>query len=179
MAEIIKTYMQSVGALRFIGKKYDNANRTNGTFRVKAKWNEWFENGWFDTIKRQMNESHVDNCAYIGLLQNEPGSPFRYWIGMFTPEKTEVPTGFEYVDFPKSELGVCRVHGKADDVYMNEGISILEQCYDKLKEEGMNHVHDKFDICWAFERYACPHFPIPDEKGNGVFEVCLFMKFHY
>jgi predicted transcriptional regulator YdeE len=179
MVEIIKVYKQTVGALRFIGKKYDNANRTNGTFGIKSKWNEWFENGWFENIKKQTNSSSENNNAYIGLLHNEPEKPFKYWIGIFAPEGTEVPNGFDYVDFPKSDLGICRVRGKADDVYMNEGISIIEQCNAKLKEKRMNHVHDKFNACWAFERYDYPHFPKQDEKGNGILEICLFMKFYY
>jgi hypothetical protein len=45
MFEIIKVYRQNVDSLKFIGKKYDNADRTNGTFEVKSKWSEWFENG--------------------------------------------------------------------------------------------------------------------------------------
>ena len=178
MAEIIKVYKESANSLRFIGKMYDNANRANGAFGVKSKWNEWLENGWFEIIKKHINVSTDASVHYIGLFHNEPEKPFKYWIGMFAPENTEVPNGFDYVDFPKSELGVCRVYGKADDVYMNEGISIMEQCNARLKEEGMNHVHDKSNVCWAFERYAYPNFPAPDEKENGTLEICLFMKFH-
>jgi len=51
MAEIIKTYKQSVPEMRFVGKKYGNADRVNGTFG--AKWGEWFQNGWFEEIKKQ------------------------------------------------------------------------------------------------------------------------------
>ena len=43
MVEIIKVYKQGVNKQKFIGKKYDNANRKNGTFSVKEKWDEWFK----------------------------------------------------------------------------------------------------------------------------------------
>ncbi len=40
------------------------------------------------------------------------GQLFEYWIGLFTPETTLAPDGFEYVDFPERQLGVCWVYGK-------------------------------------------------------------------
>ena len=183
MVEIIKIYRQNVDALKFVGKKYDNANRADGTFKVKLKWDEWFENGWFEVIENVIsgnpNDTCVDGGAYIGLTRNECGKPFQYWIGMFVPVNTETPEGFDYINFPKSELGVCWVYGKDEDVYMmNEGIGIIEQCNARLKREGMHHVHDKDDVCWAFERYACPRFTTPDEKGNIILDICLFMNLH-
>jgi len=40
---------------------------------------------------------------------------------MLTPANTEIPEGFEYINFPKSELGVCWVSGKKEDMLkMNE-----------------------------------------------------------
>ena len=35
MVEIIKTYRQSVGAMRFIGKKYGDGDRVDGNFGCK------------------------------------------------------------------------------------------------------------------------------------------------
>ena len=181
MVKITKVYKQNLEALRFIGKKYDNANRVNGTFEVKTKWDEWFKNGWFEAIKNQVrenpNHTRADGDACIALNQNKGGESVQYWIGMFTPANTVVPEGFDYTDFPKSEISVCRVYGKAEQVYMNEGISIMDQCNDRLKEEGMYHVHDDFNVCWAFERFPCPCFPAPDENGNGILECCFFMNF--
>ena len=183
MVEIIKVYKQSVDALKFIGKKYDNANRVNGTFKVKIKWDEWVENGWFETIKskisRNPDDTYEDGGVYVGLMCNRRDEPFQYWIGMFVPENTEVPEGFDYIDFPKSELGVCWVYGKKEYVYINEGISIFEQCKERLEKEGMYHVHDKDNTCWAFERYACSRSKIPDEKGNIILDICFFMNFCY
>jgi hypothetical protein len=119
MAEIIKVYRQSIPALRFIGKKYGDNDRVNGTFG--SKWNEWWQNGWFDILTKQIgmtfDESHEDGDAYLGLMRWKKNEPFKYWIGMFLPENTTVPDNFNYIDFPESKLGVCWVYGKEGDVY--------------------------------------------------------------
>jgi len=82
MIEIIKIYRQNINALRFIGKKYDNADRADGSFGVKSKWDEWFENGWFEAVKSNINGNPDDTCedggAYIGMAHNKRGEPFRY-----------------------------------------------------------------------------------------------------
>ena len=57
MAKIIKTYKQSIGAMRFIGKKYGDNDRVNGTFGIK--WNDWFEKGLFAIIEKQANLKEV------------------------------------------------------------------------------------------------------------------------
>jgi len=182
MFEINKIYRQSVGRLRFVGKKYENADRANGTFGVKSKWDEWFENGWFEAIESKINGNPGDTCedggAYIGLMRNKSGE-HQYWIGMFTPENTEIPEGFEYIDFPESELDVCWVCGKAEHVRMNEGIELFERCNERLKKEGMSHVHDKENVCYTFERYALPRSAEPDEKGNIILDICFYMRFQY
>ena len=170
MAEIIKVYRQSVPALRFIGKKYNNADRVNGMFG--AKWGEWSENGWFDVIKKQLNGSlkdvYEDGDAAIALMREEDGEfeNFEYWIGYFTPENTAVPEGFQYVDFPKSELGVCWIYGNEDEVFGLEGM-----CGERLEKEG-------FDINynWNFERYVHPRNTTPDEKGNIILDICFYLN---
>ena len=183
MFEIIKVYRQSVDSLKFIGKKYDNADRTNGAFGVKAKWSEWFENKWFETIEKQISKNPDVPCedggAYIGLLRNKSGEPFQYWIGMFAPENTEIPEDYDYIDFPKNELGVCWVYGNEKYASMNESLDIFDQCKDRLEKEGMYHAHDKDNICYAFERYVRPRSKIPDEKGNIILDICFFINFRY
>ena len=168
MAEIIKTYRQSVGAMRFIGKKYGDADRVDGSFG--AKWGEWFGNGWFSTIENQKNggikEVYEDGDAYIGLMRGGHEEPFEYWIGCFMPELTAVPEGFQFIDFPACDLGVCWVYGKEDEVYYLEG-----QCGERLEKDGFD-----IDYGWCFERYACPRFTTPDEKGNIILDICFYLK---
>jgi len=183
MYEIIKVYTQSIDSLKFIGKKYDNADRTNGTFEVASKWSEWFQNGWFDIIENKINsnpdDTYEDRGAYIGLLRNKSKESFQYWIGMFLPENTETPKGFAHINFPKSEIGVCWVYGKEEHISMNDSLDIFNQCKERLEKDGMTHVHDRDNVCWAFERYARPRFSTPDEKGNVILDICFFTKFYY
>jgi hypothetical protein len=168
MVEIIKTYRQSVGAMRFIGKKYGDGDRVNGTFGVK--WGEWFENGWFGTLENQkgggMKDIYEDGDAAIGLMRGGHGEPFEYWIGYFMPENTAVPEGFEHVDFPKNDLGVCWVYGKEEEVYGLEG-----QCGERLEKDGF-----VINYGWCFERYGCPRFTTPDEKGNVILDICFYLN---
>lgn len=173
MAEIIKTYKQSVKALRFIGKKYGNADRVNGGFG--AKWDEWHHNGWFGLVEKQIDthirEIYEDGDAYLGLMREKDGEPFEYWIGMFMPEGTPVPEGFAHVDFPESKLGVCWIYGKDSEVFFLEG-----ECAEKLAAEGIKYTLDDKGACWFFERYCCPRFTAPDEKGNIILDICFYVE---
>jgi predicted transcriptional regulator YdeE len=170
MAEIIKTYRQSVGATRFIGKKYGDSDRINGMFG--AKWGEWNENGWFDAIKKQVGgntgEIYENGDAAIGLMRDENGE-LKYWIGLFTPENTAVPEGFKYVDFPKGELGVCWVYGNEDEIWGFEG-----ECGERLEEEGKKEGFE-VDIEWCFEGYTS-RLDTPDDKGNVILDICFYIK---
>lgn len=173
MAEIINVYRQSIPAMRFIGKKYGDDDRINGNF--SEKWMEWFKNNWFSTIEKQISvnidEIYKENDAYIGLMRWKEGEPFEYWIGIFTPETTQVPEGFKYVDFPKSVLGICWVYGKEGDVYGKE-----DKCAAKLGEEGYKIIPDEKGAWWFFERYACPRFTTPDDSGNIILDICHYIE---
>ena len=82
------------------------------------------------------------------------------------PDGTAVPDGFDFIDFPAGELGVCWIYGKEDDVFMLEG-----QCGERLEKEGFDV---NTDCC--FERYACPRFTTPDDDGNIVLDICFFLN---
>jgi len=150
-------------AMRFIGKKYGDSDRVNGNFG--AKWGEWFQNGWFDVIKKQsykeLKDIYEDYEATIGLVGSR-SKEFEYWIGLFMPENTAIPEGFEHIDFPKGELGVCWIYGKESEVFMQE-----VRCFNKLKEEGFVITGQ------CFERYCARYGP--DEKGNVTLDICFYM----
>jgi len=168
MVEITKVYRQDMGARRFIGKKYGDSDRVDGGFG--AKWGEWFANDWFAPITKNIDtsiaETFEDAAAQIGLMSVDESGNFQYWIGLFTPVNTSVPDGYQYVDFPKGELGVCWVYGKEGEVYMQEGV-----CGERLTKEG----HEMSDD-WCFERYVCPRFTTPDDNGNIILDICFFAK---
>ena len=156
---------------RTVVKKYSNADSdpVNG---FAAPWKEFFENGWFGIIEKQIDGktkgTYEDGDAYIGLIggSGTAENPLEYWIGMFMPENTVVPEGFGYIDFPKGELGICWVYGKQKELYGNYG-----QCVEKLNEEGFGEL-----LPWCIERYACPRFTTPDEKGNVILDIGFFIK---
>ena len=172
MADIIRVYTQDAGSLRFIGKKYGDEDRVNGMFG--AKWGEWFENGWFETLEGHIGNP-ADTCedggAYIGLMRDKHGEPFQYWIGIFASAGTETPEDFECVDFPGAKFGICWLYGKEDGIYMNEHL-----CFERLKEEGIDGINDGNGACWFFERYASPRFTEPDDKDNIILDIGFFVK---
>ena len=172
-AEIIKTYTQDVPALRFIGKKYGDKDRVNGGFG--KFWDEWFKNGWFEKIENLANKNlksiYEDGDAYIGLMRVKCDEPFEYWIGIFMPAGTAAPEGFEHVDFGKAKLGVCWVYGSQNEIYMQE-----EKCRKRLEEEGLKAVKDPNGAFWFMERYGCPRFTTPDEKGKIILDICWHVE---
>ena len=175
--EITKVYSQEIPATRFIGKKYGESDRVNGNFG--SKWGEAFGSGLFDTVENaaggaeKLGELFEDAGAYIGLMRCKGDEPFEYWIGMFTPADTAVPEGFGYVDFPLSKLGIGWVYGSeaTGEVYCHE-----EDVAKKLGEAGMEIINDETGACWCFERYTCPRFTTPDDKGNIILDICFFIK---
>ncbi|MCI8388975.1 MAG: AraC family transcriptional regulator [Clostridiales bacterium] len=172
--EIIKAYTQEIPATRFIGKKYTDADRVGGSFG--AKWGEAFETGLFGIIEAasgntDKNEFFTDSGAYVGLMSASNNESFEYWIGMFTPVGTTVPDGFQYIDLPASKLGIGWVYGDESEIYCNE-----QKVADKLGEQGVEIWYDDKGACWFFERYQCPRYTTPDDKGKVILDVGFFAK---
>ena len=169
--EIVKTYIQRIASRRFIGKRYTNGERSaDGMFG--AKWDEWHVNGWFALLKEGTDPGFFgadqENGAAIGLMREENGDfdRFEYWIGLFFPEGTAVPKGFDCVDFPASEYGVCWVFGKENEIFGHEAL-----CLEHLEQAGFESITD-----WCFERYVPARFENPDEKGNVIIDIGFFVR---
>lgn len=169
MAELIRCYRQDVGALRFIGKKYGDEDRTDGGF--DKQWGDFASKGWKLTLDSLPKAAFEDGDAYIGLMRWKDGEPFQYWVGMFLPEGTEVPDGFGHVDFPPASMGVCWLRGKEDSLYMQEG-----RCATRLMEEGYTIIPDDEGACWFFERYSRARFDTQDEDGNAILDIVHYIK---
>lgn len=167
MAEIMKTYQQSIPAMRFIGKKY-----TDG-----SHWGEWFANDWFGTVEKAMgteqtvHELYEDGDAYLGMMRSKEGETFEYWIGEFVAPDTEVPDDFLCIDIPESHIGVCWIYGKEPEVFALEG-----ECAKKIADAGMEILSDRDGAVWSFERCGCPRFTTPDKDGNIILDYCYFVK---
>ncbi|HEX3026747.1 MAG TPA: AraC family transcriptional regulator [Clostridia bacterium] len=173
MCGIVKTYKQPVGATRFIGIKYGDEDRDGGGFG--GQWKEWFAAGRFDKLESlltgEFKRSYEDSSAYIGLMRWKDGEKFEYWIGMFLPEGTEAPEGYEFVDFPASNFGVCWLRGPESEIYGKE-----DKCAERLSQDGYEIAADEKGAWWFFERYGCPRFTTPDENGNIILDICHFVK---
>ena len=171
MADIIKTYRQSVPAMRFIGKKNNDEDRVEGGFG--KLWGDWFANGWFEPLEKSFNVKalYEDGDAYIGLMRFKEGEPFEYWIGMFCPEGAVVPEGYAHHDFRASDLGVVWLYGKDGEVYGQE-----DKCGESCMKEGFKIITDEQGAYWFFERYGCPRFTTPDEKGNIILDICHYIE---
>jgi len=173
-AEIIKTYKESHPNLRLIGKRYTNDDRNEfGMF--SHKWGEHLSGDFFAKLKAHATPDPTNGGACIGMCGLKPNGDegeFEYWIGMFFPEGTEPPEGFDYVDIPASEVGVCWVKGTEPDIYMQSA-----QCYQAIASEGMAAPQDMTEMgrWWEFERYS-ERFDAPDADGNVILDICVYLK---
>jgi hypothetical protein len=174
--EIKKVYKEHFPAVRFIGKCYTDKDRVNGMFG--ACWEKWFQNGWFGELEKLPQLKNFENGTF-GLMgdDGEMGG-FQYWIGMMFPEGIKVPEGFEYIDIPEGDVGICWVYGNGDtgEVFKNEQL-----CFKKLKENGMGDIRLDFKGSekkweWYFERYNDPRFMKKDEKGNIILDIGFYIK---
>jgi predicted transcriptional regulator YdeE len=173
MVEVINVYKQETPEMKFVGKKYLESDRKDGGFGYK--WGEWFDNNWFQDLEEKVTDSWLkqleDSDAYVGMMRWKEGEEFQYWIGMLLPLDTNIPEGFESVDIEASNIGVCWLKGKEEEIYCKE-----DKCAAKLDENGMKIISDKDGAYWFFERYGCPRFTSQDEEGNIVLDICHFVE---
>lgn len=173
MYEIIKSYVQRVPAVRFIGIKYGDEDRVNGGFG--SQWGEWFANDRFSKLEGLLTEefkaSYEDAEAYLGFMRWKDGEPFQYWIGMFLPVGTDVPEGFGYIDIPEAKLGVCWLQGPDEELYCKE-----DKCAERTVKDGYEIIQDKEGAWLFFERYACPRFTSKDEEGRIILDICHYIR---
>lgn len=166
MHKITKVFRDSVPEMRFICKKYSTYDG----------WGEWFANGLFDKVEAAMGgaDSITDiwenGGGYVGLEMRR-GDEFVYAVGMFTPAGTEVPDGFDSIDFPACAFGTCWIYGKEEDVHGGIG-----ECRDAVLRNGFEiaTTADGYEI--AFENGLCPRFTAPDENGCVILDYCMLVK---
>lgn len=172
MEEIIKTYKQTVPAMRFIGKKYNAAAGDWGDF------GEWFGNDWFGTIEKAaggaeaVHKLYEDGDAYIYMTKHSKiSAPVEAWIGIFVSPDVEVPDGFLSMDYPEQNLGVCWIYGNDIQTYLK-----ITECRQKIEDGGMEIICEEDGSVWSFSRDQCPRYTTPDEKGNIIRDYCYFVK---
>lgn len=154
--KIIDIKKESWPACVFIGKQGTN-------------WGEWWSNGWFAPLEAQPALPE-NGDAYIGAVRIVDGAPQR-WIGMFFPEGTPAPAGYEAVNIPAKNYAVCYLKDKegSGDFYTLE---THEACLTALKQQG----YTRSEGDWCFERCNCPRFTAPDEEGNVVLDYGIAIE---
>jgi len=167
---IVNVYRESFPNVKFIGKKYGDGDRINGSFGTK--WGEWFQNGWFDILEKEiyMLPAEHEGGAYIGLMRNINGV-FEYWIGMFAAEDSPVPLGFAHTEIPAGDIAAAWILGREDngEIY---GMEVHNACMNKIYEKGWQLQ----DNPYFFERYQCPRFTNADKDGRIILDYCIYVK---
>lgn len=167
--EITKVYKESMPDVKLVGKRYTNEDRDKtGTFA--EYWQQAFREGWFDTLK-QCAPIPGASDAYLGMMRfTGEGQDFEYRIGCFFAPGTTIPDGFEAVDIPAGEIGVCWLYGneKNGELYSAEASDL---CMAAMAKQGWSFSQQG----WFFERYICPRFTSPDEHGNVILDICAYL----
>ncbi len=167
--EIVKVYKESVPKIRLVGKRYTNADRDgNGTFG--GHWREWFQKGWFDILRQCERIPNVSD-DYLGAMRmTGTDNGFEYWIGIFCAPGAEAPDGFESAEIAAGDLGVCWLYGNGESGELY-GMEASDSSMAALKESGFAFSEKG----WFLERYNCPRFTAPDEKGNVILDICAYL----
>lgn len=167
MAQIIKTEVQTMPRVKLIGKRYTDKDRNQyGTFA--DQWGKWFTNNWFQELKVCHGLQGVSD-DYIGAIRCT-GNGFEYWIGIFMAEDDVAPQGFDEIIIEPTRLFVSYIYGneQTGEIY---GEKMTHECYKNLSEQG----YKEAPHAWNFERYNCPRFTQPDDKGNVILDylICI------
>ena len=162
--EIKKIYEEHFPSLRLIGKRYSDSDRLNGNFG--HKWAEWFQNGWFDTLET-LDPMQENDDGYLGAMRVVDGM-VEYWIGMFFPEDTQAPEGFEYEDIPALNIATAWIYGNETNGELY-GLDVHNMVVAEAHKHGLIRKNED----WCFERYNCPRFTDPDDNGNVILDYCI------
>jgi hypothetical protein len=132
------------------------------------KWAEFIESKRFETLERLPRPKGLE-AACVGLMGVAPPDIFEYWIGMFCAEDAPVPAGFDAVELPAMEAGVCWVQGTEPEIY-----TMHEHCAAALLENEM--ALPRQGGRWlAFERYNCPRYTQPDAQGRRILDYGIYL----
>lgn len=169
---VTNLYCKHMPAIRFIGKRYTMADLdANGL--LMDRWNEWFQNGWFEKLSRLPGLPGYEGIPNTGYYNGDETS---FWIGMIFPQNTTVPKGFDSTDIPAGDLAVCWLQGYRETGELFTPIA-RNLCLTKIREAGYDMKLDFDDkpCKWTFESYSQQRFFLPDEEGKVVMDYCVYV----
>lgn len=177
--EITNCLREHFPALRFIGKRYTDADRDeHGSFG--AKWEEWHRDGLFGKLTANAVPSREVENGSLGLMtcKSRTNTDFTYWIGMLFPVGTDVPEGFQSLDLPESDVAVTWIRGK-DETGEIFGEAPHSASYNKISENGMGQLNENAggeNVIVFFERYNEPRFMTKDADGNVILDYGFYVS---
>ncbi len=165
-------YREHMPPIRFIGKRYTAADLdANGL--LMDKWNEWFQNGWFNLLGSLPGLPGYEGIAHTGYHN---GAETTFWIGMMFPQDTPAPEGFDIANIPAGDMAVCWLHGYRETGELFTP-SVRNLCLTRLREAGyaMKLDFDGEPCKWTFERYNQRRFFMPDDEGKVIMDYCVYV----
>lgn len=160
-AKIVNSCIEKFPRALFVGNRYTDEDRVDGAFG--AKWGEWFSQNKFSVLEN-LPQLEENGDAYIGAMRVLNGK-FEYWIGMFMPENTVVPDGYEFITIESTNYAVFWLYGNEQNGEIF-GLDNHNMCLGEMDKQGLQRLEDN----WCFERYNCPRYTTPDDKGNVILD---------
>ncbi|GHU83356.1 hypothetical protein FACS1894196_3090 [Clostridia bacterium] len=166
-AQIVRVYREQLPALRVIGKRYTDADREGGGFG--AQWDRWFAGGWFGPLEA-LGALPQSEGAYVGVIR-DGADGFAYWIGMLFAAGTPAPEGYACADIAGTNIATCWLYGseRGGDLF---GMENHAACLAEIARQGWTPAGEGLYI----ERYNCPRFTTPDDKGNVILDYCVAVR---
>ncbi len=169
---ITNLYREPMPAMRFIGKRYTEAD-LNAEGQLMDKWNELFQNGGIDLLTHLPGVPGYEGVAHT--VYHNGGAP-SYWIGMMCRQDTPVPDGFDSADFPEGDLATCWVRGYRDtgELYRPD---VRSRCLSRIQDAGYALMREAQGepYRWTFERYHPRRFFLPDDEGRITMDYCVYL----
>ena len=170
--KVTNLYHEHMPAFRFIGKRYTPSD-LGADGLLNDRWNEWFQNGWFNLLSSLPALPGYEGTAHTGYHN---GAETTFWIGMMFQKDTPVPEGFDSADLPAGDMAVCWLHGYRETGELFTP-AVRSLCLKRIRDAGyaMKLDLDGGPFKWTFERYNGRRFFMPDDEGRITMDYCVYV----
>jgi len=172
MIEIQNVHREQMPPLKLIGKRYTNADRVDGSYG--AHWQEWFDKKWFAPLEALPMLPPDVETGCIGFMRwncADFDTSFEYWIGTMDLLDTSVPEGYESIELPAKDVGVCWLYGKEKDGIYGQH----DRCVEAIEAKWELYT-DPQGYMYCFERYNGERFKDQDGKNRVILDYGIYLK---